>query len=89
MEYVETIDENSSGREMVNWLRGEGKDDIKAVVSIINRLDDSYNIPRYLNKEELLKKLLKVDEDLLWQAIDQYYPDESPCDEDEEENEDN
>jgi len=81
---MDTIDDKSTRRELVNWLRGESKNKIIAVVVIVNQQIEGPFIPLYLSKDGLLGALLKVDRDQLWSAIDQVFPDDDPCDDEDE-----
>ncbi len=85
---MDTIDEDATRREMINWLRGQSKNEVVAVTLLVNRLNSKLQIPLYLSKEELLQSLLEVDRDVIWAAIDQIFPDEDPCGDVDEEDDD-
>lgn len=72
---MENIDSSASRREMVNWLRGCSKNEVVAVSIQVNRLQNSVQIPLYLPKDGILKCLLDVDKDVLWDAIDNTFDD--------------
>ncbi len=80
---MDTIDSSASRRELINWLRGQSKNEIVAVTLIVNRLDPELGIPLYHTKEEILRALMQVDRGILWAAIDPVFPDDEICGDDE------
>ncbi len=84
---MNTIDETSSRKEIVNWLRGENKNTLIAIAVLINRLTDELQISLSLSKEGFLAAFARTDRDDLWSATDQVCADADPCDDDAEDDE--
>lgn len=76
------IEQSSSIREMLNFLRGAARNQLIAVCTIINRSGD-FSVPMVGTKEQMIMGLRGVPKNHLWEAIDAVFPTSSDCGDDE------
>lgn len=74
------IDENSSPKEMLNFLRGATAPEIVAVCVVVRKISE-YAVSTSGTKEQLLHGLRGVPGEILYCAIDAVFPSEE-CDDD-------
>ncbi len=84
MSMSEILTYKNSRDEMLDWLEEEPKEDIIEVINWINDGDDySYRLPVSGSKADLIEALSEVPKRVLWDAIDEVFPDADEEDDEE------
>ncbi len=80
------INNDSSKNEMLDWLEDEPREEILSVINLINDGNDyDYKLNISGTKNDLINELLNVPKNVIWNAIDEVFPDCDSDDEDEDE----